>query len=1813
MRHRGPALLLALIALPAVIGTPALAGSVTIVRSGASVDEFVGGEDKHSLEDSQYTHGILLGDGFGSATPRYRILLPPPSAAGNQITSITVSVEGDNGWFSWPDVQIGNQGPYTLGDSLERTFTGSTARNLLTSAGDGVGYHLDIEIDVGGLTDQYDLKEIRVTYEYSNVPNEFLERFQQTYGAYRLLKQYEADMVSSLWNTGAWTVEEYFYPACQESLAVADNLSNLSGDLYSALKGTIDVIENFQSMADILDAAFDYTIFWIKYTGPEESDVSADLIDARDALKALAQSWRDRTFDGDISGDDPDHLNGYIQTARSEVTTLRGTMWDVSNKSFTVYVTGNSDGDKTAQIMLHSLAPLLNVTYDETHSSSEPSYLTGLIAQLQTLDAGISLPEAVDRPTWSISTGGSADWFGQDGTYYYDGDAAQSGDISHSQESWMQTVVSGPGSVSFYWKVSSESGWDYLEFYVDGTREDRISGSVNWGQETFAIAGTGSHTLKWRYTKDGSVNAGSDCGWVDKVAWTATPHTVATPSTPSGPSTGVPDTSYTFTTGGSSCSWGHSVEYQFDWGDGSSSSWGSSSRSKSWASTDTYTVKARARCTSDTSVVSGWSGGKTVTVVYPPTLDSITPTSGPKNTYAKIEGEHFGSAEGAVCFTGGTGDIISWSDTTIYCRVPEGVTAGPVFVRTAGAQGQLFADSFDSTTIDGSKWTSISGATVDGVGINEPSSPYSLRLNGHPSGGDSIASKVIDLSASGATLSCHWERTGNGNSTETGEDLIAEYWDGSTWVEIGRQLGSGPDMSSYTSWTIPLPAEASHSGFRLRFRSIGTTGAYDDWFIDDVALSATIDSNAVTFTITVPDVIHVNNTTNVPGIENGTATYPFSTVQRGIDAASDGAEVVVAEGTYAENVNFNGKPITVRSSDPDDPAVVAATIIDGNQSGSVVTFNNGEGSDSVLAGLTIRHGKAPNGGGVYCRASPTIEKCVIRDNIASNDWGSGWGGGIYCGWGEHSPIIRNNVIVANTAGDEDVQEPWAWGHGGGIYWCSSGETGICRNNTIVGNEAADQGGGVFVDYGISLAVTSCILYGNSADGGPAAAVMGDEWSPSSLAIEYCNVQGGEQAIRALGSSGSTVTWGDGNIDVASYFVGGGDYHLKSQTGRRDPGGGWVTDAVTSPCVDAGDPASGHTNEPSPNGSRVNMGAYGNTTQASKSVPDTQVASALPDSGPHYTLMKVSGSWFGVVEGTVEMSGADAGILSWTDTEIRCEVQPDTTSGPLVVRRLNGVQSNMVTFDVTDPDTIYVDDDNASGIENGTLTWPFSTIQRALLAATEGDTIIVAEGTYAENVDFLGKAVTVRSTDPDDPDVIAATVINGGGQGSSVRFTTGEGIDSVLRGFTIRDGSGTDHYGGGIYCEGTSPLIEKNRIVSNTAHFHGGGVYCKGGGPTIQDNVVADNVTRWFGGGITCWDSEATVIRNTIHGNSAHWYGGGIFIHGPASPTLKNNVVYDNSGSEGGGIACIYECSPTIENLTVASNNAERSGGGLYAGWDCAVSALNMIVWGNVAEDGPQLALAHDASLEIAYSDIGGGQDAVAEESGCSLTWGEGNIDELPLFASLADFHLRSTGGRYVPSAGLPPEDPGAWVADLEHSPCIDTGSPDSTYDLELPPNGDCINMGAYGNTPFASKSEALEAAATVVPILPTGATGEGNAPHLTATAPELGSEVSGMRTLTLTFDKDVKVGGSAVEVYGSAVLNKAKTTYDAFSHTLRLEWPSAVPPGAYDIRVIADFVIGVEDNASLDGEIHDPRDPGSLPSGDGTPGGDSRFEFRVVE
>ena len=120
----------------------------------------------------------------------------------------------------------------------------------------------------------------------------------------------------------------------------------------------------------------------------------------------------------------------------------------------------------------------------------------------------------------------NAPWFAEISITHDGVAAAQSGHITDNQQSILQTTVTGPGPITFWWKVSSEQGYDFLNFFVDSTNQPtvsvRISGEVDWQQLSFNIP-SGAHNLFWIYSKDFSVSAGQDAGWLDQVTFTPAP------------------------------------------------------------------------------------------------------------------------------------------------------------------------------------------------------------------------------------------------------------------------------------------------------------------------------------------------------------------------------------------------------------------------------------------------------------------------------------------------------------------------------------------------------------------------------------------------------------------------------------------------------------------------------------------------------------------------------------------------------------------------------------------------------------------------------------------------------------------------------------------------------------------------------------------------------------------------------------------------------------------------------------------------------------------------------------------------------------------------------------------------------------------------------------------------------------------------------------------------------------------------------------------------------------------------------------------
>lgn len=176
----------------------------------------------------------------------------------------------------------------------------------------------------------------------------------------------------------------------------------------------------------------------------------------------------------------------------------------------------------------------------------------------------------------------------------------------------------------------------------------------------------------------------------------------------------------------------------------------------------------------------------------------------------------------------------------------------------------------------------------------------------------------------------------------------------------------------------------------------------------------------------------------------------FATIQRGIDAAINSDVVEVNEGSYVENVAFDGNSITLRSTNVNDFNAIGKTIIDGNGTGPPVIFASWEDSNALLIGFTIRNGTD----GIFClnSSSPVISQCLITNNIT-------------CG------------IYSSSSAPPAVKNCWIYKNGKGMEFSSAASVGIVRNNTIVSNTIS----GVYVGSGTAPAITNCIVWDSNDD------------------------------------------------------------------------------------------------------------------------------------------------------------------------------------------------------------------------------------------------------------------------------------------------------------------------------------------------------------------------------------------------------------------------------------------------------------------------------------------------------------------------------------------------------------------------------------------------------------------------------------------------------------------------------------------------------------------------------------------------------------
>ncbi|MHC4437234.1 MAG: PKD domain-containing protein, partial [Planctomycetota bacterium] len=338
---------------------------------------------------------------------------------------------------------------------------------------------------------------------------------------------------------------------------------------------------------------------------------------------------------------------------------------------------------------------------------------------------------------------------------------------------------------------------------------------------------------------------------------------------------------------------------------------------------------------------------------------------------------------------------------------------------------------------------------------------------------------------------------------------------------------------------------------------------------------------------------------------------------------------------------------------------------------------------------------------------------------------------------------------------------------------------------------------------------------------------------------------------------------------------------------------------------------------------------------------------------------------------------------------------------------------------------------------------YATIQQAIDQSQDGDVVVVEAGTYRENINFSGKNIVLTSKDPNDPETVAATIIDGRGLGSVVVFENSETSEAMLTGFTITGGYGTSNlifgeeivWGAGIYCINASPIIKRNVIADNH-------------GPLS----TAGTEIECYGGAIACIGSEAVITNNIIRNNTS-FAGAGIMTYpyidpetdtgSPGNTIISNNLIYNNSANIGGGVVLLYD-GQLINNTIVANDSSQGGDGEGFAGNIYTASEpefglceiVNNIVCN--AKSGGGILSAGTTEDLIAFNDVwnntGGNYVSQNFQTGEMIyddsidrTGKDGNISEDPLLGD--NYHIAADSPCH--EAGDPNYIPYLWQRDID--------------------------------------------------------------------------------------------------------------------------------------------------------------------------------------
>ena len=326
---------------------------------------------------------------------------------------------------------------------------------------------------------------------------------------------------------------------------------------------------------------------------------------------------------------------------------------------------------------------------------------------------------------------------------------------------------------------------------------------------------------------------------------------------------------------------------------------------------------------------------------------------------------------------------------------------------------------------------------------------------------------------------------------------------------------------------------------------------------------------------------------------------------------------------------------------------------------------------------------------------------------------------------------------------------------------------------------------------------------------------------------------------------------------------------------------------------------------------------------------------------------------------------------------------------------------------------------------------YDTIQQAIDAAEDENTILVGPGTY-DRIDYNGKCLYIYGVQG-----AAYTTINGKQQGTVVDMSDISTSGAILSGFTITGGIGEldvgIRCGGGVYAAGSNQVAIMKNVIRNNTAFYGGGIYFNQGISNVRQNIIENNTAENGGGMAIRFDADISLIGNVFRQNQAQSsgdsaVGGGVYVEN-VGPFFYNNLFDGNSAQGGvatiltfGGAICSLTAGSTIFNCTFVNNSVStgtwvRGGAVYFGGVNKYPLVRNSIFWDNTNSGA-------DNSIDVGYSvgstetTVHGGieytllpANTVGVNSTSDISWGSGILNSAPIFATGTDgsYYLSQTG------------------------------------------------------------------------------------------------------------------------------------------------------------------------------------------------------------